>query len=97
LTVNAYHAYVVGMAVLNIRNLPDGVHARLRVRAARKGRSMEAEARDILTRACEAEAVGAWAPEEVQAYFDDLLGADRPSGAVDELIAERRREAANEE
>ena len=40
------------MAILNIRRLSDGVHARLRVRAARAGRSMEAEAREILARAC---------------------------------------------
>ena len=36
------------MAILNIRNLPDEVHANLRVRAAKAGRSMEAEARTIL-------------------------------------------------
>ena len=42
------------MAILNIRRLPDNVHARLRLRAAGNGRSMEAEARDILARACDA-------------------------------------------
>jgi antitoxin FitA len=42
------------MAILNIRKLPDHVHANLRVLAARNGRSMEAEARDILTQACTA-------------------------------------------
>ena len=36
------------MAILNIRNLPDEAHANLRVRAAKAGRSMEAEARTIL-------------------------------------------------
>jgi plasmid stability protein len=40
------------MAILNIRKLPDDVHARLRLRAAHNRRSMEAEARDILERAC---------------------------------------------
>lgn len=40
------------MAILNIRQLPDDVHTSLRVRAARNGRSMEAEARYILTLAC---------------------------------------------
>ena len=40
------------MAILNIRKLPDDVHARLRLRAAHKGRSMEAEAREILSQAC---------------------------------------------
>jgi plasmid stability protein len=32
------------MATLNIRRLPEDVHAKLRVRAAKAGRSMEAEA-----------------------------------------------------
>lgn len=39
------------MAALSIRDLDDGVKERLRVRAARNGRSMEAEARSILTEA----------------------------------------------
>ena len=36
------------MANLSIRNLPDEVHRALRVRAARNGRSTEAEIRAIL-------------------------------------------------
>lgn len=36
------------MASITIRNLEDEVKARLRVRAARHGRSMEEEAREIL-------------------------------------------------
>lgn len=48
-------AYIVGMAILNIRQLPSDVHARLRLRAAHNGRSMEAEARHILSEACTAE------------------------------------------
>ena len=36
------------MATLTIRNLPDDVRKRLRVRAAENGHSMEAEARQIL-------------------------------------------------
>jgi len=36
------------MAMLTVRNLPDEVHRALRVRAARYGRSMEAEVRQIL-------------------------------------------------
>ena len=37
------------MGNLNIRNLDPALHARLRVRAAQHGRSMEAEVRQILT------------------------------------------------
>ena len=36
------------MAMLTVRNLPDAVHRALRVRAARRGHSMEAEVRSIL-------------------------------------------------
>ncbi|KXP03653.1 FitA-like ribbon-helix-helix domain-containing protein [Tsukamurella pseudospumae] len=36
------------MATLTIRNLPDHVKEKLRIRAAHNGRSMEAEARMIL-------------------------------------------------
>jgi antitoxin FitA len=38
----------MNMAMLTVRNLPDEVHRALRVRAARRGHSMEAEVRDIL-------------------------------------------------
>lgn len=40
---------VVGLSAMSIRNLDERVKERLRVRAARHGRSMEAEARAILT------------------------------------------------
>ena len=43
------------MAVLTVRNVPDEVHRALRVRAARHGRSTEAEVRDILEHAVKAE------------------------------------------
>lgn len=38
--------------VLTIRKLPDDVQAALRERAAAAGRSVEAEAREIITAAC---------------------------------------------
>jgi len=41
------------MASITIRNLDDGVKTRLRVRAAKHGRSMEEEARIILREAVE--------------------------------------------
>jgi plasmid stability protein len=41
----------LAMASLTIRKLEDGVKARLRVQAARHGRSMEEEARQILRQA----------------------------------------------
>ncbi len=36
------------MGSLTVRNLPDDVHRALKVRAAKNGRSTEAEVRDIL-------------------------------------------------
>jgi len=44
------------MASLSVRNLDDELVARLRRRAARHGRSAEAEVRDILYRTLESEA-----------------------------------------
>ena len=39
------------MAMLTVRNLPDEVHRALRMRAAKHGRSTEAEVREILAAA----------------------------------------------
>lgn len=43
------------MAVMTIRNIDEAIKARLRVRAAMHGRSMEDEARDILRSALSTE------------------------------------------
>ena len=43
-----YVVYNDIMAIVNVRNLPDDVHAKLRIRAAIAGRSMEAEVRAIV-------------------------------------------------
>ena len=92
----ADNAYVVPMATLNIRNLPDEVHRRLRVRAAEHGRSMEAEARAILAAATATPEPALEKAKRLQEFVDKLYGDRKPKNAVDELIAERRREAARE-
>jgi plasmid stability protein len=46
------------MASLTIRNIDEQLKARLRIRAARRGRSMEAEVRSILRDAVTAEPSG---------------------------------------
>jgi len=84
------------MAILNIRNLDPEVHKSLRLRAAGNGRSMEAEAREILAKACTPQASAAEVVAEVQAVFDRLYGDRKPKNASDELIKERRREARRE-
>ena len=83
------------MAVLNIRNLPKEVHVRLRVRAARAGRSMEAEARVILTEACMKEPYHQPALA-LQDWVDALYTSGKPHRVVESLIAARRRESARE-
>ncbi len=83
------------MPTLNVRKLPDAVHAKLRLRAARAGRSMEAEARAILVAACE-NGQEVSAPEDLQALVDDLYARRRPRGVSDALLRERRHAAARE-
>ena len=91
------------MATLNIRNLPEEVHRRLRLRAAEHGRSMEAEAREILAAAVSepgptARDEATWAKvRRLQSFVDKLYAGKKPGNVVDDLIAERRREAAREE
>jgi plasmid stability protein len=48
LTALQFPEMMVAMSTLTVRNLDDDVKSRLRVRAAQNGRSMEAEAREIL-------------------------------------------------
>jgi plasmid stability protein len=71
------------MASVSIRDLDDGVRDRLRVQAARNGRSMEAEIRAILT-----EAVNEPEPEDLFTALLDRFGAaggiDLPAPARDE-------------
>jgi hypothetical protein len=83
------------MPVLNIRNLPTEVHAHLRRRAARAGRSMEAEARAILTAAC-MESEFLLPPSVLQDWVDGLYATRRPRRVVGSLIAERRRQGSKE-
>lgn len=68
------------MASITIRNLDDGLKARLRLQAARHGRSMEEEARVILRLAVNpspmplssADGVGS----RIRAHFADLGGVE---------------------
>lgn len=89
------------MATLTIRDVPDHVRDLLRIRAAGKGRSMEAEVRVVLSDAVgERSETGGRADwmasvRAVQAAFSDL-----PRSAIlasDELVVERRREAARDD
>jgi antitoxin FitA len=83
------------MANLNIRNVPESTRRRLRLRAARKGRSMEAEARTILANAVRGETGKPFDPESLQKFITGLFKGETPR-LTDELIRERRREARQE-
>jgi len=67
------------MAVLTVRNLPDEVHRSLRVRAARNGRSTEAEVRAILTDIAK--------PDQRLRMGEALALLGRKAGLTDEDIA----------
>jgi len=82
------------MATLTIRNLPDRVRDELRVRAARNGRSMEAEVRTVLS-----ESVGderqPLSRDEIKQRVREIQKAfakyKKPGeSVVDEFLAERR-------
>ena len=73
------------MAALSIRDLDDDVRARLRIRAAQHGRSMEAEVRAILTDAVEAPDARPGLAQELLARFGDLGGVDLELPARDDL------------
>lgn len=64
------------MASLVIRDLDESVKARLRVRAAHNGRSMEAEARDILAAAVAEPATERGLGTRIRQRFADLDGVD---------------------
>ncbi|HYB88331.1 MAG TPA: Arc family DNA-binding protein [Streptosporangiaceae bacterium] len=77
---------VVALAAVSIRNLDERVKERLRVRAARHGRSMEAEIRAILTDAVTG-------PGEAAGFFDVILDRFGELGGVDLDIPPRTERA----
>jgi len=83
------------MATLTIRNLPDPVRDRLRVRASKAGRSMEAEAREILARSV-LSVHGVSGAEDLQRLVQRLYGGASPRASSRDLIRDRRREAIAE-
>ncbi|MGA2014049.1 MAG: Arc family DNA-binding protein, partial [Solirubrobacteraceae bacterium] len=64
------------MAAISIRNLDDDIKNRLRVRAARHGRSMESEIRVILTQAVNG-------PDEPEGLFATLVDRFAAVGGVE--------------
>ncbi|MDP9831755.1 MULTISPECIES: FitA-like ribbon-helix-helix domain-containing protein [Trueperella] len=71
------------MASIIVRGLDDGVKQQLAAQAKENGRSMEAEARDILTKAVRRPNIGV-----------AFLAAGRATGGVDDLPIPAREDAA---
>jgi antitoxin FitA len=65
------------MASMTIRGIDDSLKARLRVRAAKHGRSMEDEARDILRAALSAQ------PPRARTLVDSIRARIEPLGGVE--------------
>ncbi|MEO6079059.1 MAG: Arc family DNA-binding protein [Steroidobacteraceae bacterium] len=63
------------MATVTVRNLPEEIHRALRIQAARQGRSMEAEIREILAQSTRREGrmlIGT----ELRHYAEQIGGAE---------------------
>jgi antitoxin FitA len=73
------------MATLTIRDLDDDVKARLRIRAAENGRSMEAEARELLATALIGRRPARGLGSHIRDRFADIGGADLDIAPRDDL------------
>ncbi|MGY0633393.1 FitA-like ribbon-helix-helix domain-containing protein [Luteimonas sp. A478] len=65
------------MATVTIRNIDDHLKARLRVQAAKHGRSMEGEARSILRTALSTK------PESGESLYDAIRAIVDPLGGIE--------------
>ncbi len=81
---------MVALSAMSIRNIDDRVKERLRVRAARHGRSMEAEVRAILTAAVTEPGEASGLAEAILDRFGELGGVelDLPPRAAQARAAE---------
>ena len=87
------------MATITVRDLPDEDRDALRVRAAGRGRSMEAEVRALIHEALHSPGRLA-ADARIQKAQDRIRAANGgrlPAGVVDAFLAERRDAAARGE
>jgi plasmid stability protein len=82
--INAINAIIAIMASITIRRLPENTKRRLRIRAARNGRSMEQEARELL------EAGLARKEPEPENLGEAIRRRFAPLGGVDLKIPPRR-------
>lgn len=76
------------MGSLTVRKLDDGVKKKLRVRAAKRGRSLEEEVRQILGQAVGKDDV---VPTKTENMYDLIRRHIEPLGGVDLKIQRRSR------
>jgi len=77
------------MAVLTVRDVPDSVRDRLRLRAARAGTSMEEQVRQILLHASLAPETASGAAM-LPVWVASLYAQNKPIGVVETLLKERQ-------
>ncbi len=81
---------ILGMATLTIRNLPNEVYQRLRIRAAENKRSMEAEVRELVSKALTPKVPIAETLQRIDAMMAELPKNSRDKFSVDSFLADRR-------
>ena len=85
------------MATITVRDLPDDVRDRIRIRAAQNGRSMEAEVRRVLEQAVLKEPTIPVADRVRRLQAEVAKWIPKGSYTVDDYLREKREEAASEE
>jgi plasmid stability protein len=84
---------MIGVSTLYVRNVPPKVYAALKKRAARHGRSLNAEVIEVLEGFTEQERRGATITEELRRLAEEInLPPDAPK--PEEIIREARDERA---
>ncbi len=78
--INAIKDYNDIMKSLNIRNIEDAVYLKIKTIAATKGRSMEAELRDIVTKAASQAPMPRNVGRSIQQRFAGLGGVELEFG-----------------
>jgi antitoxin FitA len=73
--------YIAVMATITIRNLDENVKRNLRIRAARNGRSMEGEVRNLLERSVDNNSISV--PARGANWVDEIIGRFQAVGGVD--------------
>jgi plasmid stability protein len=82
---------MTGVPTLHVRNVPDGVYAALRKRAARSRRSLNAEVIDVLERSLEREVEAERLQAQLEEFRREWLAPD-DAPTPEEMIRAGREE-----